>query len=61
MSEDDRCNRAMALMCSAISWKGNPVDVGGMLSLADEYLAFIEGKESEEPFLPLHDLFKRAK
>jgi hypothetical protein len=44
-----RGHRAMALMCAAVCWRGDPTDSEGMLSLADEFLQYIEGDNAVMP------------
>ena len=46
---DNRANRAMALMCAAVCWRGDPTDTEGMLSVADEFLQYIEGNAASMP------------
>jgi hypothetical protein len=46
---DKRGNRAMALMCAAVCWRGDPTDSEGMLSVADEFLQYIEGNDAMMP------------
>jgi hypothetical protein len=47
--ESDRGNKALALMLAAISWKGDPAAVEDILSLADEFLQYLEGDNSIMP------------
>ena len=51
MSDDPeaRGNKAMALMCAAVCWRGDPTDSEGMLGLADEFLQYIEGDDAIMP------------
>lgn len=44
-----RGNRAMALMLAAIAWKGDPTSDEEILSLADEFLQYIEGNNAIMP------------
>jgi hypothetical protein len=46
---DNRANRAMALMCAAVCWRGDPTDTEGMLGVADEFLQYIEGNAASMP------------
>jgi hypothetical protein len=46
---DSRGHRAMALMCAAICWRGDPTDQEGMLGVADEFLQYIEGNNAMMP------------
>jgi hypothetical protein len=46
---DHRGHRAMALMCAAVCWRGDPTDSEGMLSVADEFLQYIEGNDAAMP------------
>ena len=48
-SPEIRGHRAMALMCAAICWRGDPTDSEGMLGVADEFLQYIEGNNSVMP------------
>ena len=46
---ENRGNRAMALMCAAVVWRGDPTDTEGMLGVADEFLQYIEGNDASMP------------
>lgn len=46
---ETRGNRAMALMCAAVCWRGDPTDSEGMLGVADEFLQYIEGDDAMFP------------
>lgn len=46
---EHRGHRAMALMCAAVCWRGDPTDSEGLLSVADEFLQYIEGDDSAMP------------
>lgn len=46
---EHRGHRAMALMCAAVCWKGDPTDSEGLLSIADEFLQYIEGDDAAMP------------
>ena len=46
---EHRGHRAMALMCAAVCWRGDPTDSEGLLSVADEFLQYIEGNDSAIP------------
>lgn len=48
-SEDDRFNRAQALMLAAIAWKGDPASCNDIMALADEFLKYIEGASATMP------------
>lgn len=49
LDREARGHRAMALMCAAVCWRGDPTDSEGMLSVADEFLQYIEGNDSVMP------------
>jgi hypothetical protein len=49
LDQESRGHRAMALMCAAVVWRGDPTDTEGMLSVADEFLQYIEGDNSVMP------------
>ena len=49
---EHRGHRAMALMCAAVCWRGDPTDSEGLLSVADEFLQYIEGNSQT---MPRHD------
>jgi hypothetical protein len=48
-SAEHRGHRAMALMCAAVCWRGDPTDSEGMLGVADEFLQYIEGDDAMMP------------
>jgi hypothetical protein len=48
-STEQRGHRAMALMCATVCWKGDPTDTEGLLSVADEFLQYIQGDDSVMP------------
>lgn len=43
---EGRRNRAFAIACASISFRGAAMDVETLLSLADEFLDYIEGDDS---------------
>jgi hypothetical protein len=49
LEAETRGHRAMALMCAAVCWRGDPTDTEGMLSVADEFLQYIEGDNAVMP------------
>lgn len=44
-SAEHRGNCALALCLACMSFKGDKFDMGQLMGLADEYLAYIEGDE----------------
>lgn len=46
MSDDARGNRALSIALAAMSFRGEVMDIERLLSLADEYLQYIEGDDS---------------
>ena len=49
LEAEARGQRAMALMCASVCWRGDPTDVEGMLGVADEFLQYIQGDNSVMP------------
>lgn len=45
-SAEHRSNAALALCLACMSFKGDKFDIGQLMGLADEYLAYIEGNEA---------------
>lgn len=43
---EHRSNAALALCLACMSFKGDKFDMGQLMSLADEYLAYIEGNDA---------------
>lgn len=49
LEAESRGHRAMALMCASVCWRGDPTDTEGLLSVADEFLQYIQGDNSIMP------------
>lgn len=49
LEAESRGQRAMALMCASVCWKGDPTDTEGLLSVADEFLQYIQGDTAVMP------------
>lgn len=53
-SREQKRNRAFAIACASVSFRGTAMDVESLLSLADEYLEYIEG--DDEARIPRPDV-----
>jgi hypothetical protein len=49
LEAEARGQRAMALMCASVCWRGDPTDTEGLLSVADEFLQYIQGDNAVMP------------
>lgn len=49
LESEARGQRAMALMCASVCWRGDPTDSEGLLSVADEFLQYIQGDTAVMP------------